>query len=176
MKKWLVLVLVLALACLSILPMAVFAAGPTNVSMTWYGTNVNVGNSVNLGDDIAASFSSKASFGYGNFSATYIPGRNDKAGSSINAVTVGQGTTIYNVDPVGGYFMSGVSSQNGMTWTKATVTAANDSLTSANWDVGAIGCDNAYIIGAYVGANSTGGSGTVGQGGFDLKGLFIGGN
>jgi hypothetical protein len=176
MKKWLVLVLVLALACLSILPMAVFAAGPTNVSMTWYGTNVNVGNSVNLGDDIAASFSSKASFGYGDFCATYIPGKNDMAGSSINAVTFGKGSTMYSVDPIGGLFISGVSSQDGMTWTKATVTAANDSLSYANWDVGAKGCDDAYIIGAYVGDNSTGGKGTIGQGGFDLKGLLDGGN
>ena len=51
MKKGLVFGLVLALVCLVALPIAVFAASPTNVTMTWSGTNVNVGDTVKLGDD-----------------------------------------------------------------------------------------------------------------------------
>lgn len=172
MKKGLLIGLVLAIVCVCAFPIAIFAAGPTNVAMTWSGTNVNVGNTVKLGDDQIASFQSVGSLAAGTFTATYLSGRGDQTSSTISATTVGKGFTNYAVASMNGGVQTGVSASFGATSINDATTTKNDAVNSFTFNQTASGMSVATGILAYVGSNSINAGMSAGLGNVAIKGYL----
>ena len=173
MKKGLVFGLVLALVCLVALPIAVFAASPTNVTMTWSGTNVNVGDTVKLGDDQVTSFQSAGSTGAGIFTATFLPGCGDKTVSSIDAVTMGNGGTTYSVTSNHSSVKTVVGSSCGVTSIDDKTTTSDDSISNFTFDQTVCGKSAIDGVLAYVGKNSIDAGMSAGFGDLTIKGYLI---